>query len=52
LNMSFAYADNYTLLKSETAYFKHLHQKYWDRILNFFEHTEKRLVNLEDIFNK
>jgi hypothetical protein len=28
LNMSFAYADNYTLLKSETAYFKHLHQKY------------------------
>ncbi len=36
LSMANAYMDNYTAIKNEKAIFQKLHDKYWDRILNFF----------------
>lgn len=48
LSMANAYMDNYTSIKTESLFFEKLHEKYWDRILNFF--ISKHLENLP--FNK
>jgi hypothetical protein len=49
LSMANAYMDNYTLLKSELLFFEKLHEKYWERILNFF--ITKQLEKADNLFN-